>query len=165
ACDIAASIWQLARDTGYDHSPGHACKARQSGHGCRRYTEKRHKQRIFRTQVHIGQIKKSDAFAQPAYHWPQSILPGHQNAIAKTGPAVQQDPVEVRTFLVGIHGHHVVVERNADAAHVQTDEVRGQHDERLAVRAIQIIPAFKDDEITDAPLAAPPQDAVFEYGP
>jgi hypothetical protein len=89
-------------------------------------------------------------------------MSGNQHALAETGATVQQDLVERRTFLMRVHRHHVVFDGNADAAHVEADEVRGQHDERLAVLAIEVFPAFERDQSANAFFGTPPQDAVLK---
>ena len=69
---------------------------------------------------------------------------------------MQQDLVERRIFLVRVHRHHVVFDRNADAPHVEADEVRRQNDERLAVLAIEVFAAFERDQSANPRLRPPP---------
>src|SRR4029079_11480497 len=98
--DVAATARQLPGDARNNPGARHARQARQSSHGSRWYAEERNEQRILRAEIHVRQIKKSDALAQAAYHRSQPVLSGHQHALAESGAAVQQDLVERRILLV-----------------------------------------------------------------
>ena len=68
-------------------------------------------------------------------------------------------------LLAGIHPGRTILDREADAAHVQTHEVRHQPDYRRVANGFPMLQAFHPDDAGDPFLRAPPEDAAFEDCP
>ena len=130
--DVALVAGQAAGDCEEHARFGGARQAGEAGNRGGLDAEEGDKNRVAATKVHVRQVVKRPPGAHGFDGGQRAVLPGKQHLVAEAFAAAVEQRVEDGIFLRGVDAQRVKAHGERDAAGIQTDEVRRQHDDGLA---------------------------------